>query len=480
MRLGNSPEGKQESMKKDDLPPLKDAHEGIIYAPWEKTFTRLLSPFEEFIHRQTTSGILLMGAAVLALILANSVFAEDYQHLIHTLAGFQVGAFSLQMSMHHWVNDALMALFFFVVGMELKREILVGELADIRKSALPIIAAIGGMVVPALIYFAFNSEGDASRGWGVPMATDIAFAVGALALLASRVPKALVTFLVALAIVDDLGAVLVIAVFYTQDLAPFWLGVAALLVATLILFNFAGVRKVIPYFCVAILLWYAMLQSGVHATLAGVLGAFTVPARPKYNPDLFSRYVRDLMSRFDASYKPGENIMTNEKLETVVQALEDGVKGVQTPLQSLERDWHLPVAFLVIPIFALFNAGIPLDLSTMAESLTHPITLGVMLGLLLGKFIGITGACWLALKLGIAVLPTGTRFTQIAGVSVLGGIGFTMSIFISELGFSNHPDYLILAKTGILTASLCAGIIGLIWLWVVADPNRLKEEATPE
>lgn len=467
-------------MKKDDLPPLKDAHEGIIYAPWEKTFTRLLSPFEEFIHRQTTSGILLMGAAVLALILANSVFAEDYQHLIHTLAGFQVGAFSLQMSMHHWVNDALMALFFFVVGMELKREILVGELADIRKSALPIIAAIGGMVVPALIYFAFNSEGDASRGWGVPMATDIAFAVGALALLASRVPKALVTFLVALAIVDDLGAVLVIAVFYTQDLAPFWLGVAALLVATLILFNFAGVRKVIPYFCVAILLWYAMLQSGVHATLAGVLGAFTVPARPKYNPDLFSRYVRDLMSRFDASYKPGENIMTNEKLETVVQALEDGVKGVQTPLQSLERDWHLPVAFLVIPIFALFNAGIPLDLSTMAESLTHPITLGVMLGLLLGKFIGITGACWLALKLGIAVLPTGTRFTQIAGVSVLGGIGFTMSIFISELGFSNHPDYLILAKTGILTASLCAGIIGLIWLWVVADPNRLKEEATPE
>ena len=312
------------------------------------------------------------------------------------------------------------------------------------------------------------------------MATDIAFAVGALALLASKVPKALITFLVALAIVDDLGAVLVIAVFYTQDLAPFWLGVAGLLVATLILFNFGGVRKVIPYFCVAVLLWYAMLQSGVHATLAGVLGAFTVPARPKYNPGLFSRYVQDLMSRFDDSYKSGPNIMTNEKLVTVVQALEDGVKGVQTPLQGLERDWHLPVAFLVIPIFALFNAGIPLDLSTMGESLTHPITLGVMLGLLVGKFVGITGACWLALKLGIADLPTGTRFIQIAGVSVLGGIGFTMSIFISELGFSNHPDYLILAKTGILAASLCAGIIGLIWLWLVADPKHPKEEPASE
>ena len=467
-------------MKKDDLPPLQDAHEGIIYAPWEKALTRLLSPFEEFIHRQTTSGLLLMGTTVLALILANSIFAEDYQHLIHTVSGFHIGTFGVEMSMHHWVNDALMALFFFVVGMELKREMLVGELADIRKSALPIIAAIGGMVVPALIYFAFNPEGDASRGWGIPMATDIAFAVGALALLASKVPKALITFLVALAIVDDLGAVLVIAVFYTQDLAPFWLGVAGLLVATLILFNFGGVRKVIPYFCVAVLLWYAMLQSGVHATLAGVLGAFTVPARPKYNPGLFSRYVQDLMSRFDDSYKSGPNIMTNEKLVTVVQALEDGVKGVQTPLQGLERDWHLPVAFLVIPIFALFNAGIPLDLSTMGESLTHPITLGVMLGLLVGKFVGITGACWLALKLGIADLPTGTRFIQIAGVSVLGGIGFTMSIFISELGFSNHPDYLILAKTGILAASLCAGIIGLIWLWLVADPKHPKEEPASE
>jgi len=459
-------------MKKEKL-PLED--EGVIYAPWEKTFTRLLSPFEEFIHRQTTSGLLLMGAAILALVLANSDLAATYQHLVHTLAGFHVGSFRLEMSLHHWVNDALMALFFFVVGMELKREMLVGELADVRKSALPIVAAIGGMVVPALIFFAFNPAGDASRGWGIPMATDIAFAVGAMALLANRVPKALVTFLVALAIVDDLGAVLVIALFYTSELSMAWLGIAGLLVATLVIFNFAGIRRVIPYFCIAVLLWYAMLQSGVHATLAGVLGAFTVPARPKYNPGLFSRYVSELMSRFDTSHKSGGNIMTNEKLGTVVQALEDGVKGVQTPLQSLERDWHLPVAFLVIPIFALFNAGIPLGLSSWGETLAHPITLGVMFGLLVGKFVGITGACWLAIRLGIAELPTATRFTQIAGVAVLGGIGFTMSIFIAELGFYNHVDYLVLAKTGILAASLLAGLIGVTWLWLVAEPKDDEE-----
>jgi NhaA family Na+:H+ antiporter len=217
-----------------------------------------------------------------------------------------------------------------------------------------------------------------------------------------------------------------------------------------------------------------MLQSGVHATLAGVLGAFTVPARPKYNPELFSRHVKELVANFDASYKSGGSIMTNEKMESVVQALENRVKGVQAPLQSLERDWHLPVAFLVIPIFALFNAGIPMQLASLGETLTHPITMGVMLGLVAGKFIGIAGTSWLVLKLGIATLPTGTRFTQVAGAGMLAGIGFTMSIFVAELGFSNHPEYLILAKTGILVASLCAGVIGLAWLWLVSDSNQGK------
>jgi Na+:H+ antiporter, NhaA family len=445
---------------------------GILYSPWERAFARVLTPFEVFIHRQTTSGLLLMGTAIIALLLANSFLAEAYQHFIHTPVSLHIGIWGIDMSLHHWVNDGLMALFFFVVGMELKREILVGELADLRQAALPIIAAIGGMVVPALIYFAFNPEGDAARGWGIPMATDIAFAVGALVLLASRVPKALITFLVALAIADDLGAVLVIAIFYTQQLALEWLGLAALVVLSLFALNFAGVRRILPYFIFAVVLWYALLQSGVHATLAGVLGAFTVPARSKYDPSLFGERMSELRRRFDNNLLKGKNIMTNEKLYNVSQSMRESARGVQTPLQQLEDIWHLPVAFLVIPVFAIFNAGIPLQFGALTETLTHPVMLGVALGLLLGKFIGITGACWLALRLGIGQLPSGTRFSQIAAVSVLGGIGFTMSIFIAELAFAAQPEYLLMAKTGVLLASLLAGVLGFVWLWWLGDNEK--------
>jgi NhaA family Na+:H+ antiporter len=450
-------------------PSMTDSDEGIHHAPWEKAFAKVLTPFEEFVHRQTTSGLLLMATAILALVLANSGLAAAYQHLVHLPVGISVGTWGLEKTLHHWVNDGLMALFFFVVGLELKREILVGELAQPRQAVFPIVAAIGGMAVPALIFFAMNPAGDAARGWGIPMATDIAFAIGALVLLASRVPKALITFLVALAIVDDLGAVVVIAVFYTEHLVLEWLAVAALFLAVLMIFNFAGIRRIIPYFLIAVLLWYALLQSGVHATLAGVLGAFTVPARPKYDPDVFSRHVKTLIARFDASHEPGKSILTNDKLQTVVQTLENGVQQVETPLQRLEHLWHLPVAFLVIPVFALFNAGIPLEFGTLRETLAHPVTLGVGLGLIVGKFVGTTGACWLALKLGVGQLPAGTRFIQIAGVSLLGGIGFTMAIFIAELGFARQPEYLLMAKTGILTASLLAGMAGYVWLYLASE-----------
>ena len=448
------------------------AVKGVIYAPWERAFDRILTPFEEFIHRQTTSGLLLMATAVIALVLANGPLAGLYHHIVDLPLGLRIGDWTIEKTLHHWVNDGLMALFFFVVGMELKREMLVGELADLRQAVLPIIAAIGGMVAPALIYLALNPEGLAARGWGMPMATDIAFAVGALALLAARVPKALITFLVALAIVDDLGAVLVIALFYTDDLALNWLGGAAALLGVLVVFNLAGIRRPVPYFIVAVLLWYALLKSGVHATLAGVLGAFTVPARPRYDPVAFSAQVRKLMSRFDASYRPGTNILTNDELRAVVQTLDTGVVAVQAPLQRLEHIWHIPVAFLVIPIFALFNAGIPLEFSALADTVAHPVTRGVTAGLVLGKFLGITGASWLALRLGVAQLPTATRFSQIAGVSLLGGIGFTMSIFIAELGFAEQPEYLLMAKTGVLAASVLSGLLGFAWLWVLGSADR--------
>ena len=451
----------ERDLRQKDLPEKK-----IFYAPWERAFDRIVTPFEEFIHRQTTSGLLLMVCAVLALLVANSALAEFYGHLVHTPVGINIGGWTLEKSLQHWVNDGLMALFFFVVGLELKREILVGELASPSQAILPIMAAIGGMVVPALVYFAINGDTEAVKGWGIPMATDIAFAVGALALLAARVPKALITFLVALAIVDDLGAVIVIAVFYTEEIVMNALGAAALLLGILVLFNLVGIRKPLPYFLVGILLWFAMLKSGVHATLAGVITAFTIPARPKYDPALFSQHVRELIARFDKSYRPGESIMKNQEQRAIVQTLENGTRLVETPLQRLEHSMHMPVAFLVIPIFAFINAGIPIDFSAFGETLSHPVALGVMLGLVLGKFIGITGASWLVLKLGLARLPAGTSFSQIAGVSLLAGIGFTMSIFIAELGFADQPENLLMAKTGILAASLVAGMSGYLWLFL--------------
>ena len=448
---------------------MNDLKKGVYLAPWEKRFDQILNPFEEFIHRQTTSGILLMATAVVALMLANGPLATQYFHILHTPIMVGVGSWSIEMSLHHWINDGLMALFFFVVGLELKREIMVGELAKLRNAMLPIAAAIGGMVIPALIYFMINPEGDASKGWGIPMATDIAFAIGALALLANRVPKALITFLVALAIVDDLGAVMVIALFYTETIVITPLLLAGLMLLILLSFNLAGIRKTLPYFIVAVGLWYTLLLSGIHPTLAGILGAMTVPATPKYDPERFSTHIKGLIKRFDHNHHPGQSIMNNDKLSNIVHKLEYSVDSVGVPLHRLEHAWHMPVAYLIVPIFALANAGIPMSFGSLAETATHPVMLGVSLGLILGKFIGITGVSWIVLKLGIAKLPKDTRFTQIAGVSLLAGIGFTMSIFVAQLGFSHNEALLLMAKTGVLIASLLAGISGFIWLYLVSD-----------
>lgn len=434
-------------------------------APLEKMFDKIVTPFEEFIHQETTSGVLLMICTVTALIIANSFLAQSYQHLLHMPLGVSIGQWQIEKTLHHWINDGLMALFFFVVGLEIKRETLVGELADPKHAALPIIAALGGMVVPALIYFSINMGADSVKGWGIPMATDIAFAVGVMVLLGPRLPKSLLTFLVALAIVDDLGSVIVIAVFYTENIALDALFIAAGLFGLLILFNLGGLRKPLPYFLIGTLLWLAMLKSGVHATLAGVLTALAIPARPKFEPTFFSRQVRALMNRFDSAHKPGESIMRNEEQRALLQTLENCVNLVETPLQRLEHDMHIPVALLIIPIFALANAGIPIEFAQLGDSLSHPVTLGIAAGLVFGKLLGITGVSWLAVKLRLGQLPKGTNFKQLVGVGLLGGIGFTMSIFIGELAFTGNEAYLLMAKTGILFASLIAGICGLVWLY---------------
>lgn len=437
----------------------------------EKAFSKIISPFEEFIHKETTGGFLLMGCAIIALVIANIGYYDDYKHFLHTTVGFHFGEFwALEKSLHHWINDGLMALFFLLVGLEIKREIVAGELSDVRQASLPIVAAVGGMVVPALIYASLNFGTEAIHGWGVPMATDIAFAVGALVLLGTRAPKSLFTFLVALAIVDDLGAVIVIALFYTETIHVTALAIAAITFAVMLLLNFAGVRWAMPYLLLGAILWLALLKSGVHATLAGVLTALTIPAKPKFEPTQFSAVVRKLLDKFDKADKPG-SIMQNDEQRSILQTFESGVHLVETPLQRMEHRLHTPVAFLVIPIFALANAGIPIHLDGIGDTVTDPVTLGVVLGLIVGKFIGITGACALAIKLGIARLPSDMSMSQVAGASLLAGIGFTMSIFIAELAFIGQPEQLLMAKTGILFASLIAGVVGYTWLYIVGKPK---------
>ena len=440
------------------------AKKGIYTAPWERAFESFLTPLEEFIHRQTTSGILLMICAVVALVVANSPLREAYEHFLHVELSLGYGSGQFSLSIHHWINEALMALFFMVMGLELKRELLVGELSSPRQALLPIMAAIGGMVVPALFYVAFNREGHALNGWGIPMATDIAFAIGALSLLGARIPQSLITFLIALAIVDDLGAVAVIAVFYTADLDLAALAYAAVCTGLLIALSLGGVRRSGPYIFVGILLWMAMLASGVHATIAGIILAFTVPIRPKFEAQTFINKVKDTTLKMQKSVADNPDIIHNNRFRSLVSSLGDGVNLVQAPAQRAEHTLHLPVAYIVIPIFALANAGIPIDFAGFGSYLSHPITLGVLAGLVLGKPVGIVGFTWLTLKMGWAELPAGMNMKHVFGVGLLGGIGFTMSIFIADLGFVDLPEDLLMAKTGILLASAIAGFSGFFWL----------------
>jgi NhaA family Na+:H+ antiporter len=438
--------------------------DGQFFYPWERQFEKLVTPFEEFIHKQTTSGIILLSVTFIALIIENSPLREAYEHLIHTNFSLTIGSFILERSLAHWINEGLMTFFFFVVGLEIKREILVGELTSLKHAALPIVAAVGGMVVPALVYTACNVSGAYSHGWGIPMATDIAFCVSALVVLGRRIPQSLTMFLVALAIVDDLGAVLVIAVFYTSTINLSAIGVAAGMLFLLVLFNLLGIRKSIPYFFGGIIMWVALFYSGIHATIAGILVAFCIPARARYKPGLFSERVAELMGKFSAANRPGETMLTNMQQYSVLKGLDEELHLAEPPLQRMEGTLHLPVALIVIPLFALANAAIPLDLEHFSTTLLQSVSLGIILGLVAGKFIGITLFSWLVVKSGIAVLPQGVDMRHVAGVGLLGGIGFTMSIFIAELSFSSNYEMLVTAKTAIIVASFFSGVLGYCWL----------------
>ena len=386
-------------------PPRRDYDPQRFTTPLERGFNKIITPFQTFIANQVISSLLLLCCTIAALLLANSHWREAYEALLHLQAGFHVAEWRLEKSLHHWINDGLMAIFFFVLGLEIKREFLAGELREPRRASLVAVAALGGMLVPALIYYGFNPQGVAATGWGIPMATDTAFAVGVLALLGGRVHKSLMAFLAALAIIDDIGAVLVIALFYTERIVPHYLAVTALLLGVLVLFNLMGIRRPLPYFAVGGLTWLATLESGVHATLAGILVAFTIPARPRLSQRHFIARMRELLSRFRAPSAPGENILGHERQHGLIRSVEETARLAATPLQRWEQAWERSVALVVIPIFALANAGIAVDFATLDETLSHSVTVGVALGLVLGKFLGITGLCWLALKLKIGALP---------------------------------------------------------------------------
>lgn len=452
-------------MDKNQVSPAEKPSrvEQFLY-PWERKLEQLITPFEEFIHRQTTGGLVLMAVSVFALVIKNSAFHEAYDHFIHMHLTLSLGGWTIERSIVHWINEGLMAFFFFVVGLEIKREVLVGELSAPRQAALPIIAAIGGMIAPAVIYSLFNPTEPWSKGWGIPMATDIAFCVGALVMLGRRVPQQLMIFLVSLAIVDDLGAVVVIAVFYTEKINFTALGIALAVFMLLIIFNRSGVRRSLSYLLAGIAMWFALFYSGVHATIAGVLVAFCIPSKARYKISLFADRVKNLVRRFEQSYRPEESILTNIEQQSALKALQHEIRFAESPLQRMEDTLHLPVALVIIPLFALANAGIKIDIASLNSMLSSSTALGVICGLVLGKFIGITGAAWLALRLGIGSLSQGITLRHLAGVGLLGGIGFTMSIFVAELSFPGIPEELLMAKTGILVSSLLAGCLGYCWL----------------
>lgn len=433
----------------------------------EKNFRQAMGPFEDFIHKEASSGIVLMICAIAAIVIANTGLYPFYNNFLNTKFVIGTGSFQLSHSIHHWINDGLMVLFFFTVGLEIKREILVGELADKRQAILPIAAAVGGMVVPAIFYTFFNS-GEALNGWGIPMATDIAFALGVLALLGSRVPKALIGLLLAIAIVDDLGAVLVIAVFYTEKIQISGLIFSGICFLILLSFNYGGIRRPLPYAIVAILLWLGMMKSGVHATLAGVIAAMAVPARSSSSPACFYDQMIDSLEKFRAACKPKTAILENSAQQKQLQSMENFVHNMESPLQRMENSLHVWVSFLIIPVFALANAGIPIDFSQLDNILIHPVTIGTMFGLIFGKTVGIVGATLITIKFGFSTMPKGVTLSQVFGISLLAGIGFTMSIFIGSLAFSGQEEYLLNAKIGIVFASFIAGVGGFVWLKFVA------------
>lgn len=413
-------------------------------------------PFHEFFQTEAATGALLVVCACAALVAANSGWADGYHRLWATPLVIAGGGHAFSLTLHQWINDGLMAVFFLLVGLEIKREVLAGELASLRQAALPIAGAIGGMAVPASIYFLVNGGGIEARGWAIPMATDIAFALGTLALVAPRAPNGLKIFLAALAIVDDVGAVLVIALFYTRDIAWGALGMAGIILLLLIALNVLRVRRLMPYLVLGVGLWFFVHESGVHATIAGVLLAFAIPTRTRINAAEYSVKARGLLDHFDRTETGDLLVLSSKGQQEAIIGLERASEEVTAPLLRLEHALHRFSAFVVMPLFAFSNAGVALTGSSGGS-----VAVAVILGLAVGKPLGITAAALTAVRLNLAALPAGVTWTGLHGCAWLGGIGFTMSLFIATLAFPG-TNLLDSAKVGILGGSILAAVAGTI------------------
>jgi NhaA family Na+:H+ antiporter len=428
---------------------------------------RILRPLVLFLQTEAAGGIILLACTAAALAVANSPWAKAYAGFWHTHLTVGFGGWGLDRPLEWWVNDGLMTLFFFVVGLEIKRERVAGELRDPRKAALPAAAALGGMVVPALIYFALQRGTPGERGWGVPMATDIAFVVGVLALLGPRVPAGLKILLLSLAIVDDLGAVLVIAVAYTADTSLPWLGAAAAALGLVVLARAGGVRALWLYCFLGVLTWLALVNSGVHPTIAGVMLGLLTPAREQVGKAALVPLLQGVVARLNVD--PGDDSLKgfNDEMLAVAEYSQNAL----SPLDRLEKGLHPWVAFGIMPLFALANAGVPFR----PELLASPVALAVTLGLFVGKPVGVVAFSWLAVRMGVARLPAGVNLPVLVGAGVLAGIGFTMSLFIAGLAFPPQSGLLDPAKSGILTGSVVSAVVGSVIL-VAVLPSREHSE----
>ncbi len=423
----------------------------------------LITPFQKFIKVESFSGILLFLATVGALAWANSPFQDSYHSLWQHKLGFTTGSFSLNKSLIFWINDALMAIFFFLIGLELKRELLVGELASPRKAAFPMLAAVGGMLVPVALFTFLNENPETSSGWGMPMAADIAFTLAILNLLGKRIPVSLKVFLTAFAIIDDMGAVLVIALFYSAGIKWGLVAVAAGLLLILAWMSFRQIYYKYIFLLVSIAVWLLFLESGIHPTVAGVLLAFTVPIRQKIDIKDYTDKLKQIADSFGKEQGQKSYVLSKKQIAQI-DNLEEISDGVQSPLQQLEHGLHNCVAYFIVPLFALANAGISINTGMDIEL---PLVINTAVCLIVGNFVGVTLFSYVSLKLRITQLPQNTAFPHILGIGFLAGVGFTMSIFIANLAFASSPSYIDSAKMGILLGSLISGVAGYLLLRMV-------------